>query len=162
MRLLKALCCNKFDANNYEDQVSRISKQRHYSWSDVVTVSPETMENFEQKTEMFSTEHFHGDEEVRFVLEGKGFFEVRDRDDNWIRIQVEKGDFLILPPGINHRFFFPENEEASSILTSRETLSHVILLIKQQKRIKFMRLFLDKSPYRINFRESHQSIELSV
>ncbi|XP_050312747.1 acireductone dioxygenase-like [Anthonomus grandis grandis] len=56
------------------------------------------------------TEHFHEHDEPRLVLAGCGYFDVRDKYDEWIRIELIPGDLLVIPGGCYHRFIV-ENKD---------------------------------------------------
>ena len=80
--------------------VDKIASERFYQNRDEIVVSPEKMGSlYEEKVKMFFNEHLHEDEEIRYILDGHGFFDVRNRSDEWIRIRLEKDDLIILPSG---------------------------------------------------------------
>lgn len=86
------------------DSVNRIAAERQYKNRDEIEISPTTLPGYEEKIASFFNEHLHEDEEIRYILGGGGYFDVRDAEDDWVRIRLEKGDLMIMPPGIYHRF----------------------------------------------------------
>ncbi|KAJ2357248.1 1,2-dihydroxy-3-keto-5-methylthiopentene dioxygenase [Coemansia sp. RSA 2611] len=96
----------RFSGSDSENlaSVEQLCQERSYKNRDEINISPALLPNYEEKIKTFFTEHIHEDEEIRFILEGAGFFDVRDRADKWVRILVEAGDLLIVPAGIYHRF----------------------------------------------------------
>lgn len=85
--------------------MDKLAAERGYKNRDQVCVSPQTMGDvYEEKVKMFFAEHLHEDEEIRYILDGEGYFDVRGQEDEWIRICLNKDDMIILPAGIYHRF----------------------------------------------------------
>ncbi|CAE6534571.1 unnamed protein product [Rhizoctonia solani] len=86
--------------------VESVANERGYKNRDTINVSRGGLGDlYESKIKGFFEEHMHEDEEIRYILDGSGYFDVRRTpDEAWIRIAVEKGDLLVIPAGIYHRF----------------------------------------------------------
>lgn len=109
------------DPAAYQPKLDVYKQERGYSTQDEVALTP-AMDNLEAICAKFDKEHLHEDDEVRFVLEGAGIFDVRSNDDRWMRIVVEPGDLIIVPEDKHHRF-----------------------LLTEAKTIRCLRLFKDQS-----------------
>ncbi|XP_036397873.1 1,2-dihydroxy-3-keto-5-methylthiopentene dioxygenase [Megalops cyprinoides] len=92
------------DIHETDPELQKIREERGYSYMDIITIHPDKLPSYEEKLKMFFEEHLHLDDEIRYILEGRAYFDVRDKDDKWIRIAMSKGDMITLPAGIYHRF----------------------------------------------------------
>ncbi|KAJ7347462.1 Acireductone dioxygenase ARD family [Mycena albidolilacea] len=107
----------RIPVEGYEDAVNQVAKERGYKNRDTINVSKEGMGDiYEEKIRGFFEEHMHEDEEIRYILSGSGFFDVRETpSDTWIRVAVEPGDLLVLPAGIYHRFTLDEKNQIKAL-----------------------------------------------
>nr|CAG8551551.1 5516_t:CDS:2 [Entrophospora candida] len=71
---------------------------------------------YDSKMKVFYEEHFHEGEEIRYILDGSGYVDVRDLHDKWIRMALTKGD--LIPPGIYHRFTPDTNDYMKAMRTN--------------------------------------------
>nr|XP_033719617.1 1,2-dihydroxy-3-keto-5-methylthiopentene dioxygenase-like [Tursiops truncatus] len=75
----------KLDADKYENdpELEKIRKERNYSWMDIITICKDKLPNYEEKIKMFYEEYLHLDDEIRYILDGSGYFNVRDKEDSY-------------------------------------------------------------------------------
>lgn len=101
--------------------VNALAESRGYKNRDEITVSPTAMGDvYETKVRSFFDEHLHEDEEIRYIRDGAGYFDVRGKGDEWIRVRLEKDDLLILPAGIYHRFTTDESNYIQAMRLFKE------------------------------------------
>lgn len=91
------------------EQVDALAKERGYKNQDMVNISIDAFGGdftaLLSKLNVFYEEHLHEDEEIRYIVEGEGYFDIKnEHTGQWIRCYVEKGDLLIVPAGVYHRF----------------------------------------------------------
>lgn len=70
----------QINADNYENDnvLQELRKKRNYSYEDEITCSEKCLPDYANKLISFFTEHLHTDEEIRLVLDGSGYFDVRE------------------------------------------------------------------------------------
>ena len=95
---------------DYQGALERLKVARGYVTQDIVELQP-SMPNLQAVCDKFKPEHLHRDDEVRFVLEGEGIFDIRTRDDRWMRVEVEAGDLIVVPADLYHRFFLTDRQQ---------------------------------------------------
>lgn len=87
----------------YRDEVEQLKKRGGYVTADVIDVTPATP-NLEPMLAKFSREHWHDEDEVRFIIEGRGLFHIHPQQGPTTAIEVEAGDLIRVPRGTWHWF----------------------------------------------------------
>ena len=71
--------------------------------ADVIDVNPGTP-GLEAMLAKFNKEHWHDEDEVRFIISGHGLFHIHPKDGPVVGIEVESGDLIRVPRGTWHWF----------------------------------------------------------
>jgi 1,2-dihydroxy-3-keto-5-methylthiopentene dioxygenase len=87
----------------YAADVERLKTEGGYVTADVVALSPDTP-GLEELLARFRVEHAHDEDEVRFVVAGRGVFTIRPEQGPVTAIEVVAGDLLRVPAGTLHWF----------------------------------------------------------
>jgi len=87
----------------YAAEIERLKARDGYVAADVIDVRPETP-GLDAMLEKFRREHWHDEDEVRFILEGRGVFFVHPPGGEVFAIEVGPGDLIRVPRGTWHWF----------------------------------------------------------
>jgi 1,2-dihydroxy-3-keto-5-methylthiopentene dioxygenase len=115
----------------YGDQIDQLKARGGYVTADVIDVNPETP-NLDAMLAKFSVEHWHDEDEVRYIVEGRGLFHIHPKSGPVVAIEVEAGDLIRVPRGTLHWFD-----------------------LCGEKRIRAIRLFQDTSGWTPRYTQSN-------
>jgi 1,2-dihydroxy-3-keto-5-methylthiopentene dioxygenase len=87
----------------YRPEIDKLKAQGGYRTADVVDVTPDTP-GLEAMLAKFRREHWHDEDEVRFILEGSGIFFIHPREGKVFAIEVGPGDLIRVPRETWHWF----------------------------------------------------------
>ena len=87
----------------YAAEIEKLKARGGYVTADVISVSPQSP-GLEEMLAKFNREHWHDEDEVRFIIEGRGLFHIRSGAGLVTGIEVEAGDLIRVPRGTHHWF----------------------------------------------------------
>jgi 1,2-dihydroxy-3-keto-5-methylthiopentene dioxygenase len=103
----------------YSSEIEALKLRGGYATADVIDVKSDTA-GLEAMLEKFSREHWHDDDEVRFIISGRGIFHINPVEGPVVAIEVEAGDLIRVPRGTWHWFNLCEDRNIRAIRLFRD------------------------------------------
>ena len=103
----------------YSAEIDEMKRLGGYTTADVIDVSSETP-GLETMLARFDKEHTHSEDEVRFMLAGRGIFFLH-LAGKVVSVEVGPGDMLRVPRGTTHWFTLCEDRRIRAIRWFQDT-----------------------------------------
>lgn len=123
-------CSNDEILAAFEQPIAALKAEGGYVTADVINITPD-LPNLDAMLARFDKEHWHDEDEVRFIVEGNGLFHISPPGGPVFRIEVTEGDMINVPRGTHHWFH-----------------------LCADRRIKAIRLFQNQSGWTPHYTES--------
>ncbi|OYW25016.1 MAG: acireductone dioxygenase [Planctomycetales bacterium 12-60-4] len=104
----------------YAPEVEALKLSGGYITADVVNVTPD-LPGLQEMLNKFKQEHRHAEDEVRFIVKGRGIFYIHpENGDPIFSIEIEEGDLINVPAGTKHWFDLCADRTIRAIRLFRE------------------------------------------
>ena len=87
----------------YSPEIEKLKLSGGYVTADVINIVP-TTPNLDVMLNKFNREHWHDEDEIRFIVKGHGLFHIAPKNSEVISIEMEAGDLIRVPRGTRHWF----------------------------------------------------------
>jgi 1,2-dihydroxy-3-keto-5-methylthiopentene dioxygenase len=96
-------------------ELDRMKKEGGYVTADVISLYSDTP-NLDAISAKFDKKHIHTEDEVRFVVQGRGVFRLfpEDQPEGW-DIELHPGEFISVPARYKHLFFLCPDKRITCI-----------------------------------------------
>lgn len=124
----------------YRADIEQLKSQRGYVAQDVIALDPNTP-NLEVLTKKFDREHHHTDDEVRFVVDGEGVFEINIDENERVKFTAEPGDLIVVPAMRRHLFYLTKKKTIRCIRLFKDSAGWEALYELSSHDLKARALF---------------------
>jgi 1,2-dihydroxy-3-keto-5-methylthiopentene dioxygenase len=87
----------------YAKQINELKSRGGYVTADVIDVNRD-IPGLDAMLAKFNIEHRHNEDEVRYIVDGRGLFHIHPQQGPVVAIELEAGDLIRVPRGTLHWF----------------------------------------------------------
>lgn len=87
----------------YAEELEPYMQKNGYKVADVLNINENTP-NYDVLRAKFLKEHIHTEDEVRFFIDGEGYFWFHIENNEVFNVKCQKGDIIAVPAGYKHWF----------------------------------------------------------
>ena len=87
----------------YAKEIDELKAQGGYVTADVINIIP-TTPGLDEMLAKFNREHWHDEDEVRFIVKGRGIFHIAPESGDVVSIEMQPGDLIRVPQRTRHWF----------------------------------------------------------
>lgn len=98
----------------YSDEIEKLKAQGGYVTADVIDIKAD-IPNLETMLDRFRPEHWHDEDEVRFIVKGCGIFHIAPDGGDVTAVKMTAGDLIRVPRGTRHWFDLDETRTVRAI-----------------------------------------------
>jgi 1,2-dihydroxy-3-keto-5-methylthiopentene dioxygenase len=88
---------------HYAGKIDELKARGGYVTADVIDVTAQTP-GLDAMLARFNAEHWHDEDEVRLIVDGRGLFHIHPKDGPVFALEVRAGDLIRVPKGTHHWF----------------------------------------------------------
>jgi len=104
----------------YANEIEELKQRGGYVTADVIDVDPNT-DGLDAMLAKFKREHWHDEDEVRFIIAGHGLFHINTTAGTVLAIEVAAGDLIRVPRGTLHWFNLCSDRRIRAIRLFQDT-----------------------------------------
>ena len=87
----------------FSKEIDELKAKGGYVTADIINVVP-TTPGLDEMLAKFNREHWHDEDEVRFIVKGHGIFHIAPESGDVVSIEMQAGDMIRVPRGTRHWF----------------------------------------------------------
>lgn len=97
-----------------DDRFTYLKETAGYQTRDMIVLH-EDIPNIGELLAKFETIHYHADDEVRYIIDGKGYFGFVNQQDEQFLVEVTGGDYINVPAETEHWFTLGDSTRIKAV-----------------------------------------------